>query len=74
MINIKDADCEQEWKSVVGKKITYCTTDILKATCTQIGLQFENVYHIDSMYTFYHLSKKGNLTTNKAWSTKIEIV
>ena len=74
LIHITDADCEQEWKSVVGKKITYCTTDIVKDTCTQIGLQFENVYHIDSMYTFYHLSKKGELSTNKAWSTKIERV
>ena len=74
LIHITDADCEDEWKNVLGKKITYCTSDIVKDTCEQIGLILENVYHVDSMYTFYHLSKKGNLTSNKAWSTKIERV
>ena len=35
-------------------KITYCTSDIVKDTCEQIGLILENVYHVDSMYTFYY--------------------
>ena len=72
MLHITDADCDDEWKSVVGKKLTYCTIDIVKDLCQQTGLEFFNFYHVDSMYTFFHIGKKGNLESIKKMPTKIE--
>lgn len=72
MIHITDADCDPEWKSVVAKKVTYCTIDIVKDLCKQVGLEFYNCYHVDSMYTFFHIGKKGNLESIKKMPTKIE--
>lgn len=72
LVHITDADCDQEWKSVVGKKVTYCTIKIVQDLCNLIGLNYENCYHIDDMYTFFHLSKPGTLESIKKTSTKIE--
>lgn len=74
MLHITDADCEEEWKSVVGKKITYCNIEIVKDLCNQIGLEFCNYYHVDEMYTFFHIKQPGILKTNKKMPTKIEKV
>jgi hypothetical protein len=72
MIHITDADNDAEWKSVVSKNITYCTVDIVKDLCKQIGLEFYNFYPVDSMYTFFHIGKKGDLNSIKKMPTKIE--
>jgi len=74
MIHITDADCEPEWKSVVAKKVTYCTVKIIEDLCKQIDLEFYNYYHVDSMYTFFHVGKKGTLSSIKKMPTKIEQV
>jgi hypothetical protein len=74
MIHITDADCEPEWKSVVGKKVTYCTIKIIQDLCVQCGLEFRNYYHVDSMYTYVNIAKQGNLSTIKKQATKIEQV
>ena len=74
MIHITDADCEQEWKSVVGKKITYCTIKIVDDLCQLTGLELKEYYHVDSMYTFFNIKKPGELNTQKKMPTKIEQV
>lgn len=74
MIHMTDADCEPEWKSVVAKKITYSNIEIIKDLCKQVGLEFYNYYHVDSMYTFFNIGKKGNLNSIKKMPTKIEQV
>ena len=58
MIHITDADNEDEWKSVVAKKVTYCNGEIIKDYVNQVGLEFVNSYPIDSGYTFFHFKKK----------------
>ena len=72
LLHITDADNEDEWKSVVGKQRTYCSTEIIKDFASQFNLNYENVYHVDSMYTFFHLSKPGEISTQKKYLTKIE--
>jgi len=74
MLHITDADCQPEWQSVVGKKVTYCTQAIVKDLCEQTGLIFNDCYHVDSMYTFFHIGKKGDLNSIKKMPTKIEKV
>ena len=72
MIHITDADCEPEWKSVVAKKITYCNVKIVKDLCEEVGLQYHNCYHVDSMYTFFHIGKEGSLSSIKKMPTRIK--
>ena len=72
LLHITDADNEDEWKSVVGKQRTYCNIEIVKDFAKQFNLNYNNVYHIDSMYTFFHLSKPGEISTQKKYLTKIE--
>ena len=72
MIHITDADCESEWQSVLGKKITYCTTKIVKDLCDLTNLELVKYYHVDSMYTFFNIKKPGDLTTQKYMPTKIQ--
>lgn len=74
ILHITDADCEQEWQSVVEKKITYCTIDIVQNICKSKKLILKNYYHIDSMYTFFHIQKPGILQSQKISATKIEKV
>lgn len=74
MLHITDADCEEEWKSVVNKKVTYCTIEIIKGFCQDNNLILKDYYHIDRMYTFFHIQKPGILQSQKISATKIEEV
>ena len=71
MIHITDADNEDEWKSVVAKKVTYCNGEIIKDYVNQVGLEFVNSYPIDSGYTFFHFKKTGTKFSIKKDMTKI---
>lgn len=70
LIHYADGDNEEEWKSVVKKKITYCSEEIIKKYCKDLSLKCE-FYHVDSMYSFVVITKMGEKDSIKAHMTKI---
>lgn len=70
MIHYADGDNEKEWEQVVKQKITYCNQEIIQKYCRDLKLNCE-FYHIDSMYSFFIITKLGEKQSIKQHMTKI---
>lgn len=74
LIHCPDCDNEDEWNAGVGKTRTYCNKKIFEDFCKRSDLVLEEIYHVDSLYTFYLLKKPGVKKSIKGAMTLIALV
>ncbi len=73
MVHYADGDNEKEWQEVVNQKITFCNEETIRKYSRDLKLDCK-FYHIDSMYSFFVITKLGEKTSIKQHMTKIEPV
>lgn len=71
LVHYADGDGEFEWSEFINKNISYCSEDIIKKKCKNLGLGFK-FFHLEPMYSFVEITKPGKKTSIKLGATMLE--
>lgn len=71
LLHYADGDGEIEWLEFMNRNISYCSEDIIKKKCKNLGLECK-FFHLEPMYSFVEITKPGKKTSIKLGATMLE--